>query len=273
MIAFEIVNYLTTGTGKIIATAAAKNLIPTTCELGGKSPMIFFSSVADKDDAFFDKCMEGAVLFCLNQGEICTCPSRILVQEDIYDKFVAKMIKRTQEVKCGDPNDMSTMIGAQTSLEQLNKIEKYIQIGIDEGCSVLTGGKRLTTVQGGFYIQPTILKGTNNMRVFQEEIFGPVVAITTFKTIEEAIAIANDSPFGLGAGVWSRNVHECYQVPRQIQAGRVWINCYHNYPAGAPFGGYKQSGYGRENHKSMLAHYQQKKNLLISYDHHKLGFF
>lgn len=262
-----------TTTGKLIMKAAADSLIPVTMELGGKSPNIFFSSVADHDDAFFDKAIEGAVLFALNQGEVCTCQSRILVQEDIYDKFIAKMIERTEAIKVGHPMDESTMMGAQVSKEQYEKIQQYCEIGIAEGAKVLTGGAKNDVVEGGYYIKPTILKGSNDMRVFQEEIFGPVTCVTTFKTEEEAIAIANDTVYGLGAGVWSRDAHQIYQVPRAIQAGRVWVNCYHLYPAHAPFGGYKQSGFGRETHKMMLDSYRQTKNMLISYDKNKLGFF
>lgn len=265
-----------TGTGSLIMQAAAKNLIPVTMELGGKSPMIFFPSVADKDDAFLDKAVEGAVMFALNQGEICTCPSRILVHEDIYDKFISKVTERTKAIKIGHPLDPSTMIGAQASLEQLEKIESYLTLGKKEGAQLVCGGsvnKLEGDLAGGYYVQPTIFKGHNKMRIFQEEIFGPVVCVTTFKTTEEAIAIANDTIYGLGAGVWTRDAHELYQVPRAIQAGRVWVNCYHAYPAHAPFGGYKKSGFGRETHKMMLNHYRQTKNMLISYDKNKLGFF
>jgi len=262
-----------TTTGKLILKAASNNLIPVTLELGGKSPQIFCKSVADHDDAFFDKAIEGAVLFALNQGEVCTCPSRILVDESIYDKFMKKVIERTKAIKRGHPLDPSTMIGAQASLEQMEKIESYLKIGKDEGAQVLTGGSRAKTVDGGYYIEPTIFKGTNNMRVFQEEIFGPVIGVTTFKTTDEAVKIANDTIFGLGAGVWTRDAHEMYQLPRAIEAGRVWTNCYHAYPAGAPFGGRKSSGFGRETHKMMLNHYRHVKNILISYDKNKLGFF
>lgn len=245
-------------------------------ELGGKSPNIFFPSVADADDEFFDKAVEGAVLFALNQGEVCTCPSRILVHESIYDKFMSRVIERTKAIVSGSPLDGATMIGAQASNDQYEKILSYIDIGKQEGAEVLTGGaaaKLDNGLEGGYYIQPTILKGHNKMRVFQEEIFGPVVCVTTFKTTEEAIAIANDTLYGLGAGVWTRDAHELYQVPRAIQAGRVWVNCYHAYPAHAPFGGYKKSGFGRETHKMMLSHYRQTKNMLVSYNKNKLGFF
>lgn len=264
-----------TATGTAIMKAAADSLLPVTLELGGKSPLLFFKSVMDHDDAFLDKAVEGAVLFALNQGEVCTCPSRFLVHEDIYHKFMEKVIARTKAIKVGHPLDPSTMMGAQVSKDQYEKIKTYIDIGKKEGAEVLTGGA-VGTVEGnagGFYIQPTILKGHNKMRVFQEEIFGPVVSVTTFKTDEEAIAIANDTIYGLGAGVFTRDAHQLYQVPRAIQAGRVWVNCYHLYPAGAPFGGYKASGIGRETHKMMLAHYRQTKNMLISYDKNKLGFF
>lgn len=260
-------------TGEAILKETASNLIPTTMELGGKSPQLFFNSVANHDDAFFDKAIEGAVLFAFNQGEVCTCPSRLLVQEDIYDQFIEKMVARTKAIKIGHPLDDTSMMGAQASKEQMEKILSYLEIGKKEGAQVLTGGKQGTAVDGGFYVEPTILKGNNDMRVFQEEIFGPVVAVTTFKTEEEAIKIANDSTFGLGAGVWTRDMHQAFQVPRAIQAGRVWLNCYHAYPAHAPFGGYKRSGFGRETHKMMLNHYRQTKNILTSYDKNKLGFF
>lgn len=265
-----------TTTGRLVMQYATENIIPVTLELGGKSPNIFMKSVADADDAFFDKAIEGAVLFALNQGEICTCPSRLLVHEDIYDKFIAKVIERTAAIKVGNPLDKTTMMGAQASLVQKEKIMSYLKLGKEEGAELLTGGdenKLGGDLEGGYYIQPTIFKGHNKMRIFQEEIFGPVLAVTTFKTTEEAIAIANDTMYGLGAGLWTRDAHEIYQIPRAIQAGRVWINQYHSYPAGAPFGGYKQSGIGRENHKMMLGHYRQTKNMLISYDKNKLGFF
>jgi aldehyde dehydrogenase len=260
-------------TGDKIATAAAKNLIPSTLELGGKSPNIFFNSVCDQDDAFLDKAVEGAVMFALNQGEVCTCPSRILVQEDIFDKFMAKVVERTNAIKMGHPLDPNTMIGAQASEQQQTKIERYLKLGLEEGATLMCGGSTAKTVDGGYYIEPTIFKGHNKMRIFQEEIFGPVISACSFKDAEEAIAIANDTEFGLGAGVWTRDAHQLYQVPRAIQAGRVWVNCYHAYPAHAPFGGYKKSGYGRENHKMMLNHYRNTKNMLISYDKNKLGFF
>jgi aldehyde dehydrogenase len=265
-----------TSTGRLIMQYASENLIPVTMELGGKSPNIFFASVADHDDEFFDKAVEGAVMFALNQGEVCTCPSRILVHESIYDKFMKKVVERTKAIKMGNPLDPSVMMGAQASSEQYEKIRSYMKIGTDEGCEVLCGGdvfRQNSGLEEGYYIQPTILKGHNKMRVFQEEIFGPVTSVTTFKTTEEAIAIANDTLYGLGAGVWTRDAHEMYQVPRAIQAGRVWVNCYHAYPAHAPFGGYKKSGFGRETHKMMLGHYRQSKNMLISYSKSKLGFF
>jgi aldehyde dehydrogenase len=265
-----------TNTGSLIMQNAAKNLIPVTMELGGKSPLIFFPSVCDKDDNFLDKAVEGAVLFALNQGEVCTCPSRFLVHESIYDQFIKRVIERTKAIKVGHPMDPSTMMGAQVSEEQMNRINSYLEIGKKEGAEVLCGGKinKLPGDQsGGYYIEPTLMKGHNKLRIFQEEIFGPVASVTTFKTAEEAIAIANDTIYGLGAGVWTRDAHEAYQVPRAIQAGRVWVNCYHAYPAHAPFGGYKKSGFGRETHKMMLDHYRHTKNMLISYDKNKLGFF
>lgn len=262
-----------TATGTHILKAAADSMIPTTLELGGKSPNIFFSSIADKDDELLDKAVEGAVLFALNQGEVCTCQSRLLVQEDIFEKFMDKVVARTEAIKTGDPMDPSTMMGAQVSLAQQDRIVNYLDIADKEGAKVLTGGVANDVVNGGYYIKPTILHGTNDMQVFQEEIFGPVTAVTTFKDEEEAIEIANDTVYGLGAGVWTRDAHQAYQVPRAIEAGRVWVNCYHAYPAHAPFGGYKQSGFGRETHKMMLNHYRQTKNMLISLDKNKLGFF
>jgi aldehyde dehydrogenase len=265
-----------TTTGRLIMQYASENLIPVTMELGGKSPNIFFESVGDADDDFFDKAVEGAVLFALNQGEVCTCPSRILVHEKIYDRFIERVIARTKAIKIGHPLSEDTMMGAQASNDQFEKILSYLDIGKQEGAQVLTGGtaaKLNAGLETGYYIEPTIFKGNNKMRVFQEEIFGPVVCVTTFKTTEEAIEIANDTLYGLGAGVWTRDAHEIYQVPRAIQAGRVWVNCYHAYPAHAPFGGYKKSGFGRETHKMMLNHYRNTKNMLISYDKKKLGFF
>jgi len=265
-----------TTTGRLIMQYASENLIPVTMELGGKSPNIFMKSVADADDEFFDKAVEGAVMFALNQGEVCTCPSRILVHEDIYDVFMKRVIERTKAIKMGHPLAEDTMMGAQASNDQYEKILSYLDIGKQEGAVTLCGGESAGLNSGletGYYIKPTIFKGHNKMRVFQEEIFGPVACVTTFKTTEEAIAIANDTMYGLGAGLWSRDAHELYQVPRAIQAGRVWVNCYHTYPAHAPFGGYKKSGFGRENHLMMLDHYRQTKNMLISYDKNKQGFF
>ena len=265
-----------TTTGRLIMQYASENLIPVTLELGGKSPNIFFKDVCDADDDYFDKAIEGFVMFALNQGEVCTCPSRALIHEDIYEEFMERAIARVEAITQGNPLDPSTMIGAQASSEQQKKILSYLQIGRDEGAEVLTGGaaaKLPGDLSGGYYIQPTVLKGHNKMRVFQEEIFGPVVSVTTFKTDEEALEIANDTLYGLGAGVWSRNAQTCYRFGRGIKAGRVWTNCYHAYPAHAAFGGYKQSGIGRENHKMMLDHYQQTKNMLVSYSPKKLGFF
>ncbi len=264
-----------TTTGQLIMQYAAKNIKPVTLELGGKSPNIFFESIMEADDAFFDKCIEGAVMFALNQGEVCTCPSRLLIQESIYDQFIERVIERTKAIKLGHPLDPETMMGAQASNDQYEKILNYIELGKEEGCEVLTGGEPAYNegLEGGYYIQPTLLKGNNKMRVFQEEIFGPVLCVTTFKDEAEALEIANDTLYGLGAGVWTRDTHQAYQISRGIKAGRVWVNCYHNYPAHAPFGGYKKSGIGRENHKMMLSHYQQTKNMLISYDKNALGFF
>lgn len=264
-----------TTTGQLIMQYASKNIIPVTLELGGKSPNIFFESVMDADDDYLDKAIEGAVLFAFNQGEVCTCPSRLLVQESIFDKFMERVVARTKAIKMGNPLDTNTMMGAQASSDQYEKILNYIKIGKEEGCEVLAGGDAAYNdgLSGGYYIQPTILKGNNKMRVFQEEIFGPVVCVTTFKDEEDAIAIANDTLYGLGTGVWTRDTHQAYQISRQVQAGRVWVNCYHAYPAHAPFGGYKKSGIGRETHKMMLDHYRQTKNMLISYDKSALGFF
>ena len=265
-----------TTTGRLISQYASQNLIPVTLELGGKSPNIFFKDVMDADDAFFDKALEGFAMFALNQGEVCTCPSRALIHEDIYDAFIERALERVNAIKQGDPLDPETMIGAQASSEQMEKILSYLDIGRQEGAEVLTGGSQNDLpgdLNGGFYIQPTVLKGHNKMRVFQEEIFGPVVSVTTFKTDEEALEIANDTLYGLGAGVWTRDINRAYRFGRGIQAGRVWTNCYHAYPAHAAFGGYKQSGIGRENHRMMLDHYQQTKNLLVSYSPDKLGFF
>jgi len=265
-----------TTTGRLIMQYASQNLIPVTLELGGKSPNIFFEDVLREDDDFFDKALEGFTMFALNQGEVCTCPSRALVQESIYDRFMERALKRVAAVKQGNPLDGSTMIGAQASSEQLEKILSYLDIGRQEGAKVLAGGERAKLdgdLEGGYYVQPTVFEGHNKMRIFQEEIFGPVVSVTTFKTEADALAIANDTLYGLGAGIWSRDANTCYRFGRAIQAGRVWTNCYHAYPAHAAFGGYKQSGIGRENHKMMLDHYQQTKNMLVSYSPKKLGFF
>jgi len=265
-----------TPVGSKILKYAAENIIPSSVELGGKSPNIFFSDIMQQEDAFVSKCVEGAVLAFFNQGEVCTCPSRMLVQEDIYEAFVAKVIERSKQIIRGNPLDTDTMVGAQASKEQFDKILSYVDIGKKEGAEVLIGGGVEAVGEGfdkGFYIQPTLLKGTNNMRVFQEEIFGPVVSVTTFKDEAEALAIANDSDFGLGAGVWTRDMNLSYRMGRSIQAGRVWTNCYHLYPAHAAFGGYKKSGVGRETHKMMLENYQQTKNMLVSYDINPLGFF
>jgi aldehyde dehydrogenase len=265
-----------TTTGRLIMQYASENIIPVTLELGGKSPNIFFADVADADDEFFDKALEGFTMFALNQGEVCTCPSRALVHEKIYDRFVERALDRVKAVKQGDPLDETTMIGAQVSNEQLEKILSYIGIGKQEGAKVLVGGERNTLggkLAEGYFVKPTVLEGHNRMRIFQEEIFGPVVSLTKFKDDEEALSIANDTLYGLGAGVWTRDGAKAYRFGRAIQAGRVWTNCYHLYPAHAAFGGYKQSGIGRETHKMMLDHYQQTKNLLVSYSPKALGFF
>ena len=265
-----------TTTGRLISQYASQNLIPVTLELGGKSPNVFFADVMEKDDGFFDKALEGFAMFALNQGEVCTCPSRALVQESIYEVFIERAIKRVAAITQGNPLDQTTMIGAQASSEQLEKILSYLDIGRQEGAQCLIGGQRAQLggdLKEGYYVQPTVFKGNNKMRIFQEEIFGPVLSVTTFKDEEEALAIANDTLYGLGAGVWSRNMNTAFRMGRGIQAGRVWTNCYHQYPAHAAFGGYKQSGIGRENHKMMLDHYQQTKNVLVSYSENKLGFF
>jgi aldehyde dehydrogenase len=265
-----------TTTGRLIMQYASENLIQVTLELGGKSPNIFFADVMEADDDFFDKALEGFAMFALNQGEVCTCPSRALVQESIYDRFIERAVARVKQIVEGNPLDPATMIGAQASNDQLEKILSYIEIGKQEGARVLTGGARRIhagELEDGYYIQPTIFAGHNRMRIFQEEIFGPVLAITKFKDMADALAIANDTLYGLGAGVWSRDINTCYRMGRGIKAGRVWTNCYHAYPAHAAFGGYKQSGIGRENHRMMLDHYQQTKNLLVSYSPKKLGFF
>ncbi|MGO3257237.1 MAG: aldehyde dehydrogenase [Glutamicibacter ardleyensis] len=265
-----------TTTGRLIMQYASENLIPVTLELGGKSPNIFFEDIAAKDDAFYDKAQEGFTLFALNQGEVCTCPSRALIQESIYDRFMGDVVARTKAIKQGHPLDTDTMMGAQASNDQLEKILSYMDIGKSEGAKVLLGGGRADLggeLSGGYYVQPTIFEGTNDMRIFQEEIFGPVVAVTKFKDYDDAISIANDTLYGLGSGVWSRNGNVAYRAGRALQAGRVWVNQYHAYPAHSAFGGYKSSGIGRENHLMMLDHYQQTKNLLVSYSEDKLGFF
>ena len=265
-----------TTTGRLIMQYASQNLIPVTLELGGKSPNIFFEDVAGADDAFFDKALEGFTMFALNQGEVCTCPSRALIQESIYDRFMERALERVEAVKQGNPLDPQTMIGAQASSEQLEKILSYLDVGRKEGAKVLTGGERLAMegeLAAGYYVKPTVFQGHNKMRIFQEEIFGPVVSVTTFKDADEALAIANDTLYGLGAGVWTRDINRAYRFGREIKAGRVWTNCYHLYPAHAAFGGYKQSGIGRETHRMMLDHYQQTKNMLVSYSPNKLGFF
>ena len=265
-----------TTTGRLIMQYASQNLIPVTLELGGKSPNIFFDDVAREDDDFLDKAIEGFVMFALNQGEVCTCPSRALVAESIYDRFMERALARVAAIRQGNPLDPATMIGAQASSEQCEKILSYIDIGRQEGAELLAGGKAAAhggALAGGYYIEPTVFRGHNKMRIFQEEIFGPVLSVATFKDDEEALQIANDTLYGLGAGIWSRDVNRCYRFGRNIKAGRVWTNCYHAYPAHAAFGGYKQSGIGRENHKMMLDHYQQTKNMLVSYSPKKLGFF
>ena len=265
-----------TTTGRLIMQYASQSLIPVTLELGGKSPNVFFADVCARDDDFFDKALEGFVMFALNQGEVCTCPSRALIEESVYERFMERALKRVAQVRQGDPLDPTTMIGAQASHEQLEKILTYLDLGRQEGAECLIGGERNRLggeLANGYYIQPTVFKGNNKMRIFQEEIFGPVVSVTTFRDMDEALAIANDTLYGLGAGVWSRDANTCYRMGRGIQAGRVWTNCYHAYPAHAAFGGYKQSGIGRETHKMMLDHYQQTKNLLVSYSPKALGFF
>jgi aldehyde dehydrogenase len=265
-----------TTTGRLIMQYASQNLIPVTLELGGKSPNVFFDDVAAHNDSFYDKALEGFVMFALNQGEVCTCPSRALIQNGMYNDFVSAGVKRTEQIKQGHPLDTDTMLGAQASNDQLEKILSYIDIGKHEGAKILTGGNRADLggpLSGGYYMEPTILEGNNSMRVFQEEIFGPVVSVTRFSDYHDAIKIANDTLYGLGAAVWSRDGNTAYRAGRDIQAGRVWLNNYHTYPAHAAFGGYKQSGIGRENHKMMLDHYQNTKNLLVSYSQNAQGFF
>jgi aldehyde dehydrogenase len=265
-----------TTTGRLIMQYASNNIIPVTLELGGKSPNIFFEDVMNKDDAYFDKCLEGFAMFALNQGEVCTCPSRALIQESIYDRFMERAIERVKKITQGDPLDSKTMVGAQASAEQFEKIMSYLDIGKKEGAKCPIGGEDLKLdgeLSGGYYIKPTIFEGHNKMRIFQEEIFGPVVSVATFKDKEEVLEMANDTLYGLGAGVWTRDMNTGYEMGRSIKAGRVWVNCYHLYPAHAAFGGYKQSGIGRETHKMMLDHYQQTKNMLVSYSPNALGFF
>ena len=265
-----------TTTGRLISQYASENLIPVTLELGGKSPNVFFDDVSAQNDAFYDKALEGFAMFALNQGEVCTCPSRALIQGGIYDEFLSQAVKRTEQVKQGNPLDTDTMIGAQASNDQFEKILSYIDIGRQEGAKILTGGEKADLggdLSGGYYITPTVFEGNNSMRIFQEEIFGPVVSVARFSDYDDAISIANDTLYGLGAAVWSRDTNTAYRAGRDIQAGRVWVNNYHAYPAHAAFGGYKQSGIGRENHKMMLDHYQQTKNLLVSYSQNAQGFF
>ncbi|MHB8695622.1 MAG: aldehyde dehydrogenase family protein, partial [Solirubrobacteraceae bacterium] len=265
-----------TATGRLIMSYAAQNLIPSTTELGGKSPNIFFEDVMAADDAFLDKAIEGLVLYAFNKGEVCTCPSRALIHESIYDAFIERCLERIAAIRQGDPLDRMTMMGPQVSTNQLAKIESYVKIGRAEGAEVLIGGNRPELddrIAGGYYFEPTVLRGHNKMRVFQEEIFGPVLAVTTFKDEAEALEIANDTMYGLGAGVWTRDGSRAFRMGRAIKAGRVWTNCYHQYPAHAAFGGYKSSGVGRENHRMMLEHYSQTKCLLVSYDQNPLGFF
>lgn len=264
-----------TAVGQVINKAVSDKIIPITLELGGKSPSIFFPDVMDADDAFREKCIEGLAMFALNQGEVCTCPSRALVHEDIADEFLKLAVERVKQIKTGNPLDTSVQMGAQASQEQLDKISGYLESGPTEGAEVLTGGNvaKLEGLEGGYYVEPTIFKGNNSMRFFREEIFGPVLAVTTFKTLDEALDIANDTIYGLGAGVWSRNQNNAYRAARGIQAGRVWVNNYHSYPAHAAFGGYKQSGIGRENHLMMLEHYQETKCMLVSYDENPTGLF
>jgi len=265
-----------TVTGRLIMQYAAENIIPSTTELGGKSPNVFFADVMDADDAFLDKAVEGLVLYAFNKGEVCTCPSRALIQESIYDRFMERALERIGRIRQGNPLDLSTQMGPQNSKQQLDKIRSYVDIGLQEGAELLIGGKQPELdgeLADGYFFEPTVLKGHNKMRVFQEEIFGPVLAVTTFRDEADALEIANDTLYGLGAGVWTRNGSLAYRMGRAIKAGRVWTNCYHLYPAGAAFGGYKISGVGRENHAMMLEHYSQTKNLLVSYSTKPLGFF
>jgi aldehyde dehydrogenase len=265
-----------TTTGRLIMQYASEPIIPQTLELGGKSPNIFMADVMDKDDDFLDKALEGFALFAFNKGEVCTCPSRALIHESIFDRFLERAVARVAKIKVGNPLDPATQMGAQASRDQLEKILSYIKIGKEEGARCMTGGEQAHLggdLENGYYVQPTVFVGHNKMRIFQEEIFGPVLSVTKFKTIEEALEIANDTPYGLGSGVWSRNGTDAYRLGRGIKAGRVWTNCYHLYPAGAAFGGYKESGFGRETHKMILDHYRQTKNLLVSYSPKALGLF
>jgi aldehyde dehydrogenase len=265
-----------TTTGRLIMQYASDPIIPQTLELGGKSPNIFFADVMDADDDYFDKVLEGFTLFAFNKGEVCTCPSRALIQESIFDRFLERAVARVGKIKMGNPLDPTTMMGAQASHDQLEKILEYIKVGKQEGARCMIGGEQAHLggdLEKGYYVKPTVFVGHNKMRIFQEEIFGPVLSVTKFKTLEEAIEIGNDTVYGLGSGVWSRNMNNCYRVGRAIKAGRCWTNCYHMYPAGAAFGGYKESGFGRETHKIMLEHYQQTKNLLVSYSTKAMGFF
>merc|ERR1712072_793532 len=264
-----------TTTGRLILQYASENIIPVTLELGGKSPNIFFDSIMEKDDSFLDKAVEGLVLFALNQGEVCTCPSRALIQENIYDEFMERCMKRIKAIIVGDPLDPNTMMGAQASSDQFEKILNYVNIGKQEGAELLTGGEAYNNAQypNGYYLKPTVFKGNNKMRIFQEEIFGPVLGVTTFKNDDEALEIANDTLYGLGAGVWTRDIHQMNHFANKIEAGRIWCNCYHDYPAHASFGGYKKSGIGRETHKMMLNHYRNTKNIIMSNSKNKLGFF
>ncbi|MGE0753664.1 MAG: aldehyde dehydrogenase family protein [Alphaproteobacteria bacterium] len=265
-----------TSTGKLIMQYASQNIVPVTLELGGKAPNVFFPDLLEDDDALLDKALEGFTMFALNQGEVCTCPSRALVHENIYDKFMERAMKRVDAIKVGNPLDVTTMMGAQASQEQLDKILSYVDIGNKEGAKLLKGGKRAAPggeLDAGYFMAPTVFEGKNSMRIFQEEIFGPFVSVTKFKDYDDAVAIANDTPYGLSAAVWTRDTNKAYRAARAIKAGRVWVNSYHSYPAHAAFGGYKQSGIGRENHKMMLAHFQQTKNMLVSYSPNALGFF
>ncbi len=264
-----------TSTGRLILKYASENIIPVTVELGGKSPNVFMADIFDQDDSFLEKCLEGFAMFSLNQGEVCACPSRALIQESIYDRFLERALSRVSKIKVGNPLDTETMMGAQASFEQLEKIQSYVQVGKDEGARLLVGGQRAKPfgLEGGYYFEPTVFEGQNQMRIFQEEIFGPVLSVARFKDPQEAIRIANETPYGLGAGIWSRNVHTAHEFVSRVKAGRVWANCYHLYPAHAAFGGYKESGVGPETHKMMLSQYSHTKNVLVSYDVKPMGFF